>query len=112
MTCTHSNRQRKQTTWNYFEHHFVCTVAGEFQFISNSSLDRIDTIVLTITHFIFKQTMSEQLRFIVTEINKLSDKEYNLISFDALEPDQLLQVLVDVLAALESLQWVTVITYL
>lgn len=49
--------------------------------------------------------MSEQLKFIVQEVNKLLGKEYyNLISFDALGPEELLQVLINVFASLGALQ--------
>ncbi|KAH7952607.1 hypothetical protein HPB51_028233 [Rhipicephalus microplus] len=47
-------------------------------------------------------TMSEQLKFIVQELNKEPfNKKLNLISFDAFRPDQLLQALNDVFAALD-----------
>ncbi|XP_035693402.1 intraflagellar transport protein 81 homolog isoform X1 [Branchiostoma floridae] len=47
--------------------------------------------------------MSEQLKFIVETLNKEPFKRnYNLISFDALEPLQLLQVLNDVFAEIDS----------
>ena len=36
--------------------------------------------------------MGEDTKFIVTEINKLLSRSYNLISFSALGPDDLLQV--------------------
>lgn len=43
--------------------------------------------------------MSEQLKYIVDELNKEPfKKNYNLISFDSLQPLQLLQVLNDVFA--------------
>ncbi|KAH9369957.1 hypothetical protein HPB48_001834 [Haemaphysalis longicornis] len=46
--------------------------------------------------------MSEQLKFIVHELNKEPfNKKLNLISFDAYRPDQLLQTLTDVFAELE-----------
>lgn len=46
--------------------------------------------------------MSEQLKFIVQELNKEPfNKSYNLISFDSLEPLQLLQVLNDVLGHID-----------
>ncbi|KAH7963327.1 hypothetical protein HPB52_020626 [Rhipicephalus sanguineus] len=46
--------------------------------------------------------MSEQLKFIVQELNKEPfNKKLNLISFDAFRPDQLLQTLNDVFAELE-----------
>ena len=46
--------------------------------------------------------MSEQLKFIVQELNKEPfNRSYNLISFDSLEPLQLLQVLNDVLAIVD-----------
>ncbi|KAH7966539.1 hypothetical protein HPB49_017358 [Dermacentor silvarum] len=47
-------------------------------------------------------TMSEQLKFIVQELNKEPfNKKLNLISFDAFRPDQLLQALNDVFAELD-----------
>lgn len=46
--------------------------------------------------------MSERLKFIVQELNKAPfNKNYNLISFDALEPIQRLQVLNDIFAELD-----------
>jgi len=46
--------------------------------------------------------MSEQLKYIVQELNKEPfSKTYNLISFDNLEPLQLLQILNDVLAIVD-----------
>ncbi|KAK8789176.1 hypothetical protein V5799_021046 [Amblyomma americanum] len=46
--------------------------------------------------------MSEQLKFIVQELNKEPfNKKLNLISFDAYRPDQLLQTLMDVFAELD-----------
>lgn len=42
--------------------------------------------------------MTENLKFIVQEVNSLLGTDYNLISFDSLTPDVLLQVLVDVFA--------------
>ncbi|XP_041356765.1 intraflagellar transport protein 81 homolog [Gigantopelta aegis] len=49
--------------------------------------------------------MSEQLKLIVQELNKEPfNRNYNLISFDSLEPLQLLQVLNDVLAIVDPKQ--------
>lgn len=46
--------------------------------------------------------MSEQLKYIVSELGKEPySKNYNLISFDSLEPIQLLQILTDVLAEVD-----------
>lgn len=42
------------------------------------------------------ETMSD-LKFIVAEVNKLINTDYNLISFDALPIVNLVQILVDVL---------------
>ncbi|KAL8567199.1 hypothetical protein ACOMHN_046609 [Nucella lapillus] len=51
------------------------------------------------------QTQSEQMKVIVQQLNKDPfNKNYNLISFDALEPLQLLQVLNDVLAVVDPKQ--------
>ncbi|XP_066987382.1 intraflagellar transport protein 81 homolog [Macrobrachium rosenbergii] len=47
--------------------------------------------------------MSEELKFIVGELNKPPyNRNYNLITFDALLPEQLLQVLNDVFAEIDS----------
>ena len=47
-------------------------------------------------------SQSEQMKVIVQQLNKEPfNKNYNLISFDALEPLQLLQVLNDVLAIVD-----------
>lgn len=43
--------------------------------------------------------MTDHLKFIVAELNKRLNTDYNLISFDALAAEQLLQVLLDVLLA-------------
>ncbi|KAM7392016.1 hypothetical protein PAMP_022659 [Pampus punctatissimus] len=49
--------------------------------------------------------MSEQLKFIVEQLNKDPfKKSFNLITFDSLEPMQLLQILNDVLAEIDSKQ--------
>lgn len=46
--------------------------------------------------------MSEQLKFIVEQLNKNPfKKNFNLIKFDSVEPMQLLQVLNDVLAEID-----------
>lgn len=46
--------------------------------------------------------MSDQIKFIVDNLNKEPfRKNYNLITFDSLEPMQLLQVLNDVLAEID-----------
>ena len=46
--------------------------------------------------------MSEQLKYIIQELNKEPfNKNYNLISFDSLEPLQLLQVLTDILGVVD-----------
>lgn len=44
--------------------------------------------------------MTENLKFIVQEVNKLAKSDYNLISFDSLSVESLLQVLIDILVAL------------
>lgn len=41
--------------------------------------------------------MTEDLKFIVAEINKILKADYNLISFDSLSVENLLQLLLDVL---------------
>ena len=47
-------------------------------------------------------SQSEQMKLIVQQLNKEPfNKNYNLISFDALEPLQLLQILNDVLAIVD-----------
>lgn len=46
--------------------------------------------------------MSEHLKFIVEQLNKDPfKKNFNLITFDSLEPMQLLQILNDVLAEID-----------
>ena len=40
--------------------------------------------------------MTEDLKLIVIEVNKLLGTDYNLITFDSLAPESLLQVLGDV----------------
>lgn len=46
--------------------------------------------------------MSEQLKFIVEQLNREAfKKNFNLITFDSLEPMQLLQILNDVLAEID-----------
>ena len=46
--------------------------------------------------------MSEQLKYIVQELNKPAfNKNMNVINFDNIEPLQLLQVLTDVLAVID-----------
>lgn len=46
--------------------------------------------------------MSEQLKYIIQELAKEPfSKTYNLISFDSLEPLQLLQVLTDVMSVID-----------
>ena len=47
--------------------------------------------------------MSEQMKYLVAELNKAPyNRNYNLISFDALQGDQLLQILSDVLAVIDA----------
>lgn len=49
-----------------------------------------------------KRKMSEQLKYIIQELAKEPfSKTYNLISFDSLEPLQLLQVLTDVMSVID-----------
>lgn len=66
--------------------------------------------------------MSEQLKFIVEQLNREPfKKNFNLITFDSLEPMQLLQVLNDVLAEIDSkvrvlhisgaLSWISYVGY-
>lgn len=46
--------------------------------------------------------MGEQLKFIIEQLNREPfKKKFNLITFDSLEPTQLLQVLNDVLAEID-----------
>ncbi|XP_077570951.1 intraflagellar transport protein 81 homolog [Stigmatopora nigra] len=53
--------------------------------------------------------MSEQLKFIVEQLNKDPfRKNFNLITFDSLEPMQLLQILNDVLAEIDAKQAVDI----
>ncbi|XP_053670813.1 intraflagellar transport protein 81 homolog [Anopheles nili] len=48
--------------------------------------------------------MTEDLKLIVIELNKLLETDYNLISFDSLSPESLLQVLVDVFHAFGAIE--------
>ena len=55
------------------------------------------------THNSRDRKMSEQLKFIVSELHKAPyNKTYNVITFDSLSGEQLLQVLNDVLAEIDS----------
>ena len=55
------------------------------------------------THNCRDRKMSEQLKFIVSELHKAPyNKTYNVITFDSLSGEQLLQVLNDVLAEIDS----------
>lgn len=47
--------------------------------------------------------MTEDLKTIVLEINKLLKTDYNLISFDSLTPESILQLLVDVLYTFQAI---------
>lgn len=49
-------------------------------------------------------TMAEDLKLIVTETNKCLETDYNLISFDSLAPDSLLQILVNILEKFNALR--------
>uniref|UniRef100_A0A182ITU1 IFT81 calponin homology domain-containing protein n=1 Tax=Anopheles atroparvus TaxID=41427 RepID=A0A182ITU1_ANOAO len=48
--------------------------------------------------------MTEDLKLIVIELNKLLETDYNLITFDSLSPESLLQVLVDVCHAFGAIE--------
>ncbi|XP_050081847.1 intraflagellar transport protein 81 homolog [Anopheles aquasalis] len=48
--------------------------------------------------------MTEDLKLIVIELNKLLGTEYNLITFDSLSAESLLQVLVDVFHAFDAIE--------
>lgn len=52
------------------------------------------------------------LKFIVSEVNKLIKTDYNMISFDALPIANLVQILVDVLADFGALQKVKFFNYI
>lgn len=43
--------------------------------------------------------MTDQIKFIVKELNEVLDRCYDLIKFDSLDEKQLLQVLVDLLVS-------------
>lgn len=45
--------------------------------------------------------MTENLKFIVQEVNKVLKTDYNLISFDSMTVESILQVLVDVFVQFE-----------
>ncbi|KAL0103448.1 hypothetical protein PUN28_017601 [Cardiocondyla obscurior] len=46
--------------------------------------------------------MSENVKFIVTEVNKLLGRNYNLIGFNALSAEDLLQILCSVLMKIQQ----------
>lgn len=46
--------------------------------------------------------MTEQIKFIVKEVNSTLDRNYDLIKFDALDEKQLLQLLVDLLVSFNA----------
>uniref|UniRef100_A0A182QHG2 IFT81 calponin homology domain-containing protein n=1 Tax=Anopheles farauti TaxID=69004 RepID=A0A182QHG2_9DIPT len=52
--------------------------------------------------------MTEDLKLIVIELNKLLETDYNLITFDSLSPESLLQVLVDVFHAFGAIEKIDV----
>ncbi|KFB46856.1 hypothetical protein ZHAS_00014862 [Anopheles sinensis] len=52
--------------------------------------------------------MTEDLKLIVVELNKLLETDYNLITFDSLSPESLLQVLVDVCHAFGAIEKIDV----
>uniref|UniRef100_A0A182PEH9 IFT81 calponin homology domain-containing protein n=1 Tax=Anopheles epiroticus TaxID=199890 RepID=A0A182PEH9_9DIPT len=52
--------------------------------------------------------MTEDLKLIVVELNKLLETDYNLITFDSLSPESLLQVLVDVFHVFGAIEKVDV----
>ncbi|XP_063245204.1 intraflagellar transport protein 81 homolog isoform X4 [Bacillus rossius redtenbacheri] len=54
------------------------------------------------TAYIKTYKMSEELKFIVSELNSSLGKNFNLISFDSLNSEQLLQILTDVLAEIDA----------
>lgn len=41
--------------------------------------------------------MKENIKFIVTEVNKLLGRNYNVIYFNSLSPEELLQVRIDII---------------
>lgn len=51
--------------------------------------------------------MAENIKFIVQEVNGLLGTDYNLISFDSLSPEALLQVLVDVCSNIGAIEKVS-----
>lgn len=58
-------------------------------------------------------TQSEQMKAIVQQLNKEPfNKNYNLISFDSLEPLQLLQILNDVLAVIDPKVWLNLLLFI
>ena len=48
-----------------------------------------------------QRKMTENLKFIVQEVNKVLKTDYNLISFDSMSVESILQVLVDVFVQFE-----------
>jgi hypothetical protein len=74
----------------------VCDVTN----VANDNIHRHSDHKLSKTHkqdeFYFAAKMTENLKLIVQSVNKLLGTEYNLISYDSLSEEQLLQVLMDV----------------
>lgn len=49
--------------------------------------------------------MSDDIKFVIAEVNKVLNKSYNLISFDALSSEDLLQVRSDSLPQEQTLNF-------
>ncbi|KAL0610799.1 Intraflagellar transport protein 81-like protein [Plecturocebus cupreus] len=78
---------------------FVFLVETGFHHVGQADLEHLTSNLI----------MSDQIKFIVDSLNKEPfRKSYNLITFDSLEPVQLLQVLSDVLAEIDPKQLVDI----
>lgn len=55
--------------------------------------------------------MSEQMKYIVKELNTTLGRNYDLIKFDALNEKQLLQLLVDLLGTFNAGEKVPILVY-
>lgn len=86
---------------------FGCTTFTAYGCVSLLMCNFLLSLIKVFSFFDFRKyiheiKMSEQLKYIVQELAKEPfSKTYNLISFDSLEPLQLLQVLTDVLGIID-----------
>lgn len=67
----------------------------------NETIVCVNSVFLIHNQLLTKLTMTD-LKFVVTELNKQLNTDYNLISFDSLPIANLVQLLVDVLHAFDA----------